>query len=91
MISLVDETYYERAWCAVEVLLIRELVQSYASHTWWEHTLQAPKTDRIHGALRKGDVQRYLEISNLKLTREELDRPKIDFLVKQSKLLGNRD
>ncbi|GAB7361058.1 hypothetical protein MBLNU230_g1098t1 [Neophaeotheca triangularis] len=91
MISLVDETYYERAWCAVEVLLIRELVQSYGSHVWWEHILNSPQTDLIHGTLQKGGVGRDFDVSRLKLTREEEDRPKLDFLVRQSKLLGKRD
>jgi hypothetical protein len=31
---------------------------------------------------------RTADVDNLKLIKEKLDRPKIDFLVRQSKLLG---
>ncbi|USP73293.1 glycoside hydrolase family 47 protein [Curvularia clavata] len=79
MISLVDNTYYERAWCAVEVMLMRALCKSYNLHQWWEHA---------DGRLRKGDLERTFDAANLKLTKESLDRPKIDFLIRQSKLLG---
>ena len=79
MISLIDETYYQRAWCVVEVMLMRALMESYGLHQWWEHS---------NGSLRKGKVDRAFDVRNLKLTREKLDRPKIDFLVRQSKLLG---
>jgi hypothetical protein len=79
MISLVDDIYYERAWCAVEVMLMRALVKSYGLHQWWEH---------VDGTLRKGDVERLFDVGNLQLTKERVDRPKIDFLIRQSKLLG---
>ncbi|KAM0519361.1 hypothetical protein ACHAPE_003532 [Trichoderma viride] len=79
MISLVDETYYERAWCAVEVMLMRAIVESYGLHQWWE--------DR-DGSFKEGDTGHVLDVGNLKLTEEKSDRPKIDFLVRQSKLLG---
>jgi len=79
MISLVDGTYYERAWCAVEFMLMRALCKSYELHQWWEHA---------NGTLRKGDMEQVLNVDNLKLTKEGVDRPKIDFLIRQSKLLG---
>lgn len=82
MISLVDESYYERAWCAVEVMLMRALVQPYGLHAWWEH---------IDGSLKKGDVDKTFNVEDLKLTNEKFDRPRIDFLVRQSKLLGKDD
>lgn len=91
MISLVDEEYYKRAWCAVEVLLTHELIKSYHIHDWWEHVLHASTTDRLNGMLRKGRLNRELNVQDLKLSHEELDRPKIDFLVRQSKLLGYDD
>lgn len=87
MISLVDEEYYERAWCAVEFLLIRELINSYGIHEWWEHVLHSPQDDRHRGTLKKGRLDHNLDFGNLRLTNEE-DRPKIDFLIRQSKLLG---
>lgn len=79
MISLLDDTYYERAWCAVEVMLMRALVESYGLHQWWEHS---------SGRLRKAEDNRLFDVAKLKLTKERQDRPKIDFLVRQSKLLG---
>lgn len=82
MISVVDAHYYERAWCGVEVLLMRTLVQSYGLHEWWEYT---------HDGLRKGDLAVPIDVQNLKLTKEELDRPKIDFLIRQSRLLAKTE
>ncbi|KAK1246400.1 hypothetical protein MKX08_000202 [Trichoderma sp. CBMAI-0020] len=79
MISLVDDTYYERAWCAVEVMLMRAIVESYGLHQWWED---------CDGSFKEGDTSHVLDVGNLKLTEEKLDRPKIDFLMRQSKLLG---
>ncbi|KAK4038066.1 hypothetical protein C8A01DRAFT_38026 [Parachaetomium inaequale] len=40
VISLVDETYYERAWCCVEAMMIGGLEcshSSYTVHRWYEH------------------------------------------------------
>ena len=88
MISLVDDTYYERAWCAVEVMLMHALMGSYGLHDWWEHVLDSPETDRSRGSLRKNNTYHTPDLASLKLTKEELDRPKIDFLMRQSKLLG---
>jgi hypothetical protein len=34
MIILVDETCHKRAWCAVEVMLMRAIVESYGLHQW---------------------------------------------------------
>lgn len=79
MISLLDETYYERAWCGVEVMLIQALVESYGLHQWWEYN---------KGSLTKGDLNRQFNMDTLKLTKEAVDRPKVDFLFRQSKLLG---
>lgn len=91
MISLVDEAYYERAWCAVEVMLFRKLTQSYHLHGWWEHTLHSPKTDRCNGLLTEGNITRAIDVGTLKLTKEKLDRPKVEFLARQSELLGQEN
>lgn len=66
-------------------------MQSYRRHDWFEHILDSPSTDRLKGALRAGRLQSQLDVSNLELTRESLDRSKIDFLLRQSKLLGRDD
>lgn len=88
MISLVDSDYYTRAWCSVEVMLVRELIKSYRLHEWWEHVLDSPEKDSVRGSLVKGDLDLDLDISTQWLSKEELDRPKVEFLLRQSKLLG---
>ena len=90
MISLMDDDYWHRAWCAVEVRLMRELMQSYHLHEWWEHRLHS-KSDPVHGTLGRGNEARDVDISKMSLTEEKIDRPKIDFLVRQSKLMGRDD
>jgi len=81
MISLVDPTYYTRAWCVVEVMLIRELQQAYKFHVWQEES---------DGSLQKADKKRVVDLNNLGLSRED-DRPSVDFLFRQSALLGKDD
>jgi len=81
MISLVDPTYYTRAWCVVEVMLIRELQRAYKFHIWQEEA---------DGTLQKADKERVVDVSNLGLSRED-DRPSVDFLLRQSALLGKDD
>lgn len=81
MISLVDPTYYTRAWCVVEVMLIRELQRAYKFHVWQEES---------DGSLQKADIKRVVDLNNLGLSRED-DRPSVDFLLRQSALLGKDD
>lgn len=88
MISLIDETYWTRAWCAVEVMLVTELQRAYGLHSWFEHRLRNPHADSSSGELLPGDLKRSIDVSKLQLTKEDLDRPKITFLTRQSKLLG---
>lgn len=83
MISLVDSTYYERAWCGVEVMLIDTLATSYGVHHRLEHVQNG-----VDSSLRYVDQGRAILTDQLKLTNETDDRPKIDFLVRQSKLIG---
>ncbi|KAH8719305.1 hypothetical protein GQ44DRAFT_751726 [Phaeosphaeriaceae sp. PMI808] len=45
MISLVDEKYYERSWCCVEVLMIQTLRKAYGIHLWYEHLID-PVNDK---------------------------------------------
>ena len=90
MISLMDDDYWHRAWCAVEVTLMRELIHSCHLYNWWEHRLHS-KADPVHGRLIPGNTQRDIDVSKMDLTEEKIDRPKIDFLVRQSKLLGRDD
>ena len=67
---------------------MRELMQ-YKHHEWWAHHLLPGQ--RVKGTLDAGDgaerVLTGLELKDLRLSYSE-DRPKIDFLFRQSKLLG---
>lgn len=83
MISLVDEKYYERSWCCVEVLMIQTLVKAYGIHLWYEHVV-----DPLHGqeSLRIGPLDFEIHMAEKKVTYEE-DRPKLIFLERQTRLL----
>lgn len=37
VISLVDDTYWERAWCCVEAQMVYILKSGYSIHKWYEH------------------------------------------------------
>jgi hypothetical protein len=84
MISLVDEQYYDRSWCCVEVILLQTLQKAYGVHLWYEHVI-----DHIEGkeALRKGPTDTNISMINTKVTYES-DRPKLLFLERQTRLLG---
>ncbi|TKA64302.1 hypothetical protein B0A55_09779 [Friedmanniomyces simplex] len=86
MISLVDDQYYERAWCAVEVLIMQTLRESYKQHVWYEHRLHRPKSDRTAGLLEHGSDMK-LKPTTLKLSFER-DRLNVEFLERQNLLLG---
>ncbi|ROT36105.1 hypothetical protein SODALDRAFT_300418 [Sodiomyces alkalinus F11] len=91
MISLVDDQYYKRGWCAVEVLMAQTLRNSYGNHHWYEQLWlpAAESGDHLGGGgwhLREGANQDIVMKDKL-LTYEE-DRSKVVFLERQSKLLG---
>ncbi|KAM0325900.1 hypothetical protein ACHAQA_007203 [Verticillium albo-atrum] len=83
VISLVDEHYYERAWCSVEVMMVQRLRRAYGLHLWYEH-VDVPEKG---WALREGALDMGIVMAEKKLTFES-DRPKVLFLERQSKLLG---
>jgi hypothetical protein len=95
IISLIEEDYYERAWCCVEALLVQVLKRSYGYHLWYESVPSEakldngfePKGDR-NESLRKPSMNRIIVPTTAKLTIEA-DRPTIKFLERQAKLLGN--
>lgn len=88
MVSLIDDTYFHRAWCALEASMIQTLVNSHGQHYWYTHTLQFPETDRIFGILEKCTTRVDTNPTNLPVSIGS-DRPRIAFLYKQSILLGN--
>ena len=91
VISLVDEIYPKRAWCAVELYITQTLRRSYSIHECWEHILHSTTGNRIEESLRQSPVENDLQgdehVATLQLSYES-DRPKIEFLVRQSRLLG---
>ena len=91
MISLVDDEYYKRAWCSVEVMIVQTLKKIYNLHLWYEHVPLQPDNDREKGngkwTLREGPMDLKVDMTEKRLTFEE-DRPKVLFLERQSKLLG---
>lgn len=88
VISLVDDDYYRRAWCAVEVRLSRELL-GHHRHEWREHILSQPG-DLVNGSLLPRDEEPPddSELGPGLLSYETEDRPKVDFLIRQAKLLA---
>ena len=89
MISLVNDKYFERAWCAAEVLLMQTL-REYGHHKHLEHNVQtagdtvghlASSVDRLHQLKDIGS-----DMEKFKLSQDE-DLPTINFLVRQAKLL----
>lgn len=85
MISIVDLAYHERAWCCVEVVTIRALQRSYNVHWWFEYEHDTGRGKRV---LRNGRADEMLSVAAAKVTMES-DRPKLRFLERQAKLLGN--
>lgn len=79
VISLVDDRYYTRAWCSVEVLMVQILRRAWGMHLWYVHDKQ--------GGLMEGPRDLEINMSGTVLSFEE-ERPKIVFLERQSKLLG---
>jgi hypothetical protein len=93
LISLADDLYYTRAWCAVEVVMIQKLKRAYDVHLWYEQ-VAATSPEGSTGAheatawyLREGPLDLEITMAEKHLTFEE-DRPKVLFLERQSKLLA---
>ncbi|PHH91525.1 hypothetical protein CDD83_128 [Cordyceps sp. RAO-2017] len=88
IVSLVDDEYYDRAWCLVEVLMAQTLRRSYGLHLWYEQVDRPGESGELLSGwgLREGKG-REVSIENKGVTYEE-DRPKVMFLERQSRLLG---
>ncbi|KAJ4295065.1 hypothetical protein N0V90_007073 [Kalmusia sp. IMI 367209] len=84
MISLVDEKYYERSWCCIEVLMMQTLRKAYGIHMWYEHIIE-PGTAK--DSLRTGPWDLDINMAEKQVTYES-DRAKILFLGRQTRLLG---
>lgn len=82
VISLVDARYYTRAWCALEVLMVRTLATSYGLHLWYEHVAAGDGWE-----LRPGPMDVCISMAEKDVTMEA-DRTKILFLERQVGLFG---
>lgn len=91
VISLVDKTFYDRAWCCVETIMVQALKKSYNIHLWYEHVPIYPDASENSAGqkwvLREGPRDLEIVMADKKLTFPE-DRPKVLFLERQSKFLG---
>jgi hypothetical protein len=93
---MVDDTYYERAWCCVEAKMISELTEegrlpwqrAQPAHRWYEHMLASdPCGDGGQKWILRPARRERISMRKKKLTYER-DRPKVMFLDRQSRLLG---
>ncbi|KAI8236305.1 hypothetical protein K4K54_003771 [Colletotrichum sp. SAR 10_86] len=85
MISLVDDQYFDRGWCAVEVMMAQTLRNAYGI-SWLEHVHQ---DEHEYGSgWRLGEAENRKIVMKDKLLTYEEDRSKVLFLERQSKLLG---
>ncbi|KAI0134048.1 hypothetical protein BJ170DRAFT_183062 [Xylariales sp. AK1849] len=90
MISLVDEDYYSRAWCSVEVMLMQTIKKTYGLYLWYEQVATSRRQEatglRHNYVLREGNIDLQLVLAEKHLSLET-DRQKIYFLERQIKLL----
>lgn len=84
MISLLDDSYYNRSWFRVEVLVLQVLSRVYDGvYLWYEQSDDAAGHIR---PLRPGP-NLVIDMSQKHVTYES-DRPKLLFLERQIRLLG---
>jgi hypothetical protein len=83
MISLIDDRYYERSWCCIEVMMIQTLRKAYDLHLWYEHVIDSTGKE----FLREGPKDLEIRMAEKMVTLES-DRPALLFLERQMKLLG---
>ncbi|KAL1940863.1 hypothetical protein VTO73DRAFT_7904 [Trametes versicolor] len=79
VISLFDERYCSRAWCSLEVLIVQTLRRAWRMHSWYVCDKK--------GVLSEAPHDFHIDMEGKELTYED-ERPKLDFLERQSKLLG---
>ncbi|PKS12586.1 hypothetical protein jhhlp_000794 [Lomentospora prolificans] len=87
VVSLVDDEYYTRAWCSVEVMMVQTLKKSYHLHEWYEQTREDGGQGLPQWILRPGPMDIVITMADKRVTLEE-DRAKTLFLERQTRLLG---
>jgi hypothetical protein len=92
LITIVDDSYWNRAWCSVEALMVQTLCRSYHHHLWYEYALtgkqRSTDPDDDGWVLREGPLDLEIDMSKKGMTWEE-DREKIMFLERQARLLSS--
>jgi hypothetical protein len=84
VISIIDEQYYERSWCSIEVMMIQTLRKAYALHLWLEDVIN-PVTGQH--TLREGPKDLEINMAKTKVTYEN-DWQTLMFLQRQARLLA---
>jgi hypothetical protein len=91
VISLIEDDYYDRAWCSLEALIIQTLKKSQKKYLWYEQKPvpfdQPGATKARNYVLSETNLESVISLADKSLTFE-VDRPKVLFLERQSKLLG---
>ena len=90
VISLIDDDYFDRAWCCVEAMMIDRLRNRSPMHAWYEHVPVDPSLDEgtdDRWGLIEAPYHDLYPMADKKLSYEQ-DRPKVLFLARQSVLLG---
>ena len=87
VISLRDDQIYERAWCAVESMMIQTLKSAYNVHVWYEQVLDDRAGGVEDGVLKDGPMNLRIVMADKRLSFES-DRSKVLFLERQCKLLA---
>lgn len=86
VISLLDDDYYDRAWCAVEVKIIQSIKKSHNVHSWYEHRQRKGNDRERRSSLQEGPLSLRIVMADKLLTVEN-DRSKVLFLERQCRLL----
>lgn len=89
MITLNETGFFDRGWCAVEAAIMQTLKLSYKEHIWFEHVPGALGIAHSPGILKEFSHPVAENTTKLQATCTE-DKPKIEFLLRQSKFLGNQ-
>lgn len=93
VISIVDDSIYDRAWCSVETMAIQTLQRSYGFHKWYEQVpcsrakVESTETHSTEWCLREGPMDMTINMAEKELSLES-DRPNVMFLERQQRLLG---
>lgn len=64
VISLINNDYYDRAWCCVEVMMVQVLRRAYGLHQWYEQIDNSETDKQTTGTEIGANVQSLRESGN---------------------------